>query len=896
MPISIEIFAIGDPEARAAIENVIREVMAPISGDWRVSLVGSQVNDVWQLKIQGPNTNRSYNLYGTDGQHEPQFVREFLTDNLASPSAPSVSLEAPVADAWARLGNSSGSKADVHRALHFIAENWSKGSDDFSVAQKWGKLSSAEVTRLRDALKKEGQAHVQEFEKLVWGVARGAVALEFFNSLGGLSTTLRQIAYVKGFRGAPGENRVLILCALSRESPNLIETCMAGFPRDPLVDTFHSYMQSPSNALRLHNEGLSNLRDLSDMDLLFGIASLRVPAQNRYIGELTPGQRAPLWRTAERLVRELPTESFGKFVRLRLSVFVCLAAADQKDADSAKQILMASADPIAVDVLQLTDGTQTLVAAFEQLTPSVGEEQPKYLAAVIDALRRNASGVLSGSIGKLESWSKSKSPLLSVAAQAALFQLQRVKAKDFQRVFLKAARAEKGDALALWLADNSNLVDHIDLAQLPRGLWKSLLTSFLPIDPRIARLLIEAKIGIPESERYLQDSIEILVTTDAPAREPMLKELILEELQRGFEPGRLDALSKEPVRSLIQRRFWILAKSADDGQRMRLVDAIRTKMSPADAMELIRSGLANQPESQPWIMRIFIPLLLRTGILSPNFGQALGDPSLKEGLAMQLSASTVTDWQYLAEFPNEWRSARARTKTEIFSRLRGGLQAALVNIRKDSPLRAGVERLSSALHAWEEKDSPQLEPELNLAQPFENPIALEQDKRILEEHFQRQPRHPHELALFLGANPWSFHYLFRERGTWPNPELILESICKSFIFLAARRGRATEQIKRINQSVLLDMAIAIRSILSDIEAELAGYFFFRDILEEIGVQAVTSRLGAVVKGSEAGEEYRIIREAGRPGRLRVFSKGLKVANKVVDTATVMQSGAEDDRD
>jgi hypothetical protein len=60
MSLSIEIFAIGDPEAKAAIANAARATVGSTSGEWRVSVIGSQLNDIWKLKIRGPNVNRQY--------------------------------------------------------------------------------------------------------------------------------------------------------------------------------------------------------------------------------------------------------------------------------------------------------------------------------------------------------------------------------------------------------------------------------------------------------------------------------------------------------------------------------------------------------------------------------------------------------------------------------------------------------------------------------------------------------------------------------------------------------------------------------------------------------------------------------------------------------------------
>jgi hypothetical protein len=902
MPISIEMSAIGDPETKMVIESVLRDVMGSRSGTWRISVIGSQLNDIWELKVRGPNTNRLYKLYGPDGQHDPTFVRALLTDSFASPPAPSVALVAPVADAWIRLSNSGGSDSDVRKALQFVTENWSRASDDFSVTRKWGSLSPEEETRRRVALDKETRAQTEEFEKLVWGVAQGPVAIEFFRALEGLPIALKQMAYVKGFRSASEENRVLILCALSRESQNFIEGCVTEFPGDLLMETFRSFLRDPNGALKLRNQGLSDLGSVSRVEVLLGIASLRVPDQNRYIGELTADLRSALSGIADRLIRTLPNESFGRFTRLRLSVFFCLAAANRRDADHAKLVLTSEPDPVVIDVLMLTEGLSALVPTFKQLTVSVGEQQPAYAVAIIDSLRVNAPDVLSGATDKLGSWSKSKSALLAVASQAALLRLQRVDAKDFQKVFLKAARSKENGDLAQWFARNPDFLKCINLSRLPRNLWKSLLNSFLPADPHLARLLIEAKLETSDAERYWQESIESLAKTGAPASEQLLTEVILRELQRGSGFEKRRTLNTDPARSLIQRRYWALATRVDEEGKLQLFDAIKKKVTSVEAVQLLRSGLASQDhhaaqDLRTWITNAFVPYLLRTGALDPSFGQTLDDASFKETLARQLAVAVLADWQYLREFPRVWDSLRKDAKSRLLSHLRGGLQVALLNTRQDSPLHASVKRLSNSLNEWAEKDSPLLESEFKLTLSFDCPTALDEDRGILEDFFRRPPKHPHDPALFLGANPWSFKYLFHEQRNWPKQEILLESICKSFAFIANLRTRAYESAEGINKSVLLDMGIAIRIILADIETEVAGYFAFRDVLADVGLQAVAPRLGAAVKGiDQSGEDYRIVREPGRPGRLRVFSTGLKAADRVLDTATVTQSGAEDDRD
>lgn len=277
---------------------------------------------------------------------------------------------APVADAWSRLSNKGGSGSDVRKALQFVAENWSRASDDFSVTRKWGKLSPDEETRFKATLEKEVGAHTQEFEKLGRSVAQGPVAVEFFSALGSLPTGLKEAAYVKGFRSASDENRVFILSALSKGSQNFIESCMKEFPGDVLVETFRLFVLSRNSALKLRNHSLPDLNGLTPVEVLFGISSLRVPDQNRYIGELPAKLRSELSGIAQRLIQLLPNESFGRFARLRLSVFICLAATNRSDADNVKTILTSEPDPVVVDVLMLTEGLPALPPTFRELAAS----------------------------------------------------------------------------------------------------------------------------------------------------------------------------------------------------------------------------------------------------------------------------------------------------------------------------------------------------------------------------------------------------------------------------------------------------------------------------------------------------------------------------------------------
>jgi len=79
MAISVEMQHAGDSGLQAEVRAIIEHVLADRPGDWRVSIIGSQANDRWEMKVTGPNAfERSYTLEGSAGQHEPQIIGKLV--------------------------------------------------------------------------------------------------------------------------------------------------------------------------------------------------------------------------------------------------------------------------------------------------------------------------------------------------------------------------------------------------------------------------------------------------------------------------------------------------------------------------------------------------------------------------------------------------------------------------------------------------------------------------------------------------------------------------------------------------------------------------------------------------------------------------------------------------
>ena len=88
MAVSVEMQHTGDSALQAEIRAIIEHVLADRVGDWRVSIVGSQANDRWEMRIVGPNGfERSYTLEGSAGEHRPEVIQVILGKMLPGKQA-----------------------------------------------------------------------------------------------------------------------------------------------------------------------------------------------------------------------------------------------------------------------------------------------------------------------------------------------------------------------------------------------------------------------------------------------------------------------------------------------------------------------------------------------------------------------------------------------------------------------------------------------------------------------------------------------------------------------------------------------------------------------------------------------------------------------------------------
>ena len=75
MAVAVEMQNTGSAEVQRDVTARVEHVLADRPGDWRVSIIGSQHSDRWELKIFGPHAfERSYTLEGAAGEHRPEVI------------------------------------------------------------------------------------------------------------------------------------------------------------------------------------------------------------------------------------------------------------------------------------------------------------------------------------------------------------------------------------------------------------------------------------------------------------------------------------------------------------------------------------------------------------------------------------------------------------------------------------------------------------------------------------------------------------------------------------------------------------------------------------------------------------------------------------------------------
>lgn len=79
MGVTIELQNLGDAQLSREIVASVEHALIDKPGEWRVSIAGSHGSENWEMRVEGPNGfERTYNLAGSTGEHEPEAIRRLV--------------------------------------------------------------------------------------------------------------------------------------------------------------------------------------------------------------------------------------------------------------------------------------------------------------------------------------------------------------------------------------------------------------------------------------------------------------------------------------------------------------------------------------------------------------------------------------------------------------------------------------------------------------------------------------------------------------------------------------------------------------------------------------------------------------------------------------------------
>jgi hypothetical protein len=825
-------------------------------------------------------------------------------------ASPEFKLPPSVEEAWYPLANSGGSRSDLKKVLDFLVKLWALDQFDPRAFDEWlvsrdvkkGDLSPQRLAEYRAAFDRYQEAKITQTRTLFEGLALGPHSSEAFASLCGFPRELKRLAYRTAISVLHDDRVVFVLSALSLEGSELARECVSDLPTSPIIQAFFAYLRGRRLPLAL--DGMPSVAGHSTtepIDRLFQLATLPLRNLREELQRVTRPEIEGLARLAASLLQRVSDRGFGGFVKLNMSVFICVAHPEDKSSDLARQMIVSTGEPGVAEILAVMGKVHLL----SELRDARNAKQPgstRFIAAVIDACRRYYPESMSDFQEDLKSFSRSRVPVLAVAARAALVKLRLEKVSAFERFLPRKLQTDRDQLVMEWLLRNPEFVHHLRVEKTPPKAWNAILEICKEKRPelalRIARQVLLETLA-PERHGYWKDAVGVLASIGGNEADSIFSDFLARRIDEGLTPEIQDIVSKDFVQFLLRKNFWRLLERthAEEGWAA-LFEAYRAHSSESELVGLLGAAVQRGGKLAVWVMQQLLPKLLEEESLSPDFYRDVGDLDFLAGLSRQLSQSTLELARYLRGFANEWASARDTIRRKLLSSIQVAFRTALDNCSSDIGLRSRLGRLSQIIEEWAASNTPGLDAAIEAFASAELPPEFPPANANLDQFFGGQRRGPHDFALFAGTNPWAIDVLFGgQRGSWPKPELLLGQIVRSFLFAARLRRRANAELKALGRTIRVELAIALREGLSDIEAELTGYFIFRDVLDKIGLHPVMPKLGErVEQGELSSKKHKLIRDPDRPGLLRVFGLGVAVGDTVVGSATVMKSGGKDDRD
>lgn len=815
-------------------------------------------------------------------------------------------------DAWEQLAAAAGSSNDVRRVLPALLALWRLNPSDPRALDEWlsnlgiDKEDASSRQRIGNA-KREFESYQRakqrETERLIRGIATGPQAREFFLAadLLQLPFAAKELIYLTALSVAKEANLVFVLASLSRENEAFISPIVHELKPSAIAENFVVYFRSRSKQTTVTIPRATDpSRRQVDTNLIFRLTSLPFSECNQNLRALSESDRSSLISQIESLFPLLPEDRYGGALRKQIAFFMCVASPQSRIADQVISIVTDTNEPPDPELLGFV-GANRGIALLSALDEKADPKQGPAMAAVLDSIRRHhPTALLSLPAGVLQRSQASRNPTLSLSAVAAQYKSSKIDELQFRRHFMRTLKADKSGEAGRWLTINPEFLDMIPLKNIPGRLLSGIFETLAKREP--AKLIAFLRRSLdpdrrPHGKALWTVALQALSRIGSSAADDLFIQIVLDH-SRG--PAELQSLqlAEEPFLSLLGANVWAIAGGIKDERSWAvLFDAASSQISKDSILAWLEKASGSDSALRQWVLRWLVPRLLERGKLQPNFISGLTDQMSQAAVLSAACHRALEHMKTLKTIAAGWPEARDREKRRLANLINRGLNIAIHNRQESQPLERHFTELRQAVEQWCSSQQPEIDPAAvsisELALPESQPPSLS----ALSALFASRAPGPHAICLFLSSNDWASALLVETpAGPWPTLELLFTQVLNSLVFIARVRYDAESAIRDLPETVKVDLSMVLRDRLEEIEEQLAGYFAFRDVLKDAGLDPVEPILGGEVdQGSISSDKHKVFRDPSQEGRLRIFSLGLRVGKRVVGSARLMKSGVKDDR-
>jgi hypothetical protein len=801
----------------------------------------------------------------------------------------------------------SGSAEDFGIVEDFLAQTWRFDTADPRGFDHWlrgqgleaKKLLPIQVVDQKRLYGLDQVARIEPTKRLIEAFVNSPHASDFFDSIGRFSTDLRLLVYQTAVRAYRTEGIAYALAALSQESQWILDEATKYFADAPILRAFTSFTMLKSARVCL---GLRADRIAVPCGYPLGIDQLFCMATNppdtiaTQLEEIGEANKAKLLQISKKLMETLPDRGFGQFAKVNLSLFICSATSDKELFEVAENVLISTAEPAVAELLKRL-GSEYVESELQRVNRTFQPGQERFVAALVDAWRR----ICGDSIGRFEDGTRAikvKAPVIAIAVDAGIAQKSEQHEERFRRLLSKGLQKAGDQTVREWLLRNPEFVKYLAVGRASLQTVRAVLDA-ARADPVQAlalssQLLDEFREAKPLE--YWEEALRTLAAIGGPAADTIFRTFVTRRVRAGEAGYIRDVVVREPAATLLRRNIQPLLESALPQEWPTLFGLFQGRAAESTLMQLLEPLFLRGGSLGDWIVATLIPNLVVDGSLSPEFLRGVRNTDMCSAIGKALSTRVLRNIEDLRQFRDAWIKKRTDYKIRLLSRVQCGLRVAIKTAASQARLHEALSRAVDIVQEWATASPGAVDPVIMTAASVELPPPLQSEDDLRELFAHRVPSSL-EFTLTVAANPWVIDAVLQQRGPWPKAEILLRQIVDRYVHVASVRRRADKQLEGVLDAVRGELATVLRGILSDIESELAGYFAFRDILDQNGLHPVMNKLGVAVEQRElSSEKHKIIRDPAVRGRLRVFGLGIKVDDRVVSSGVIMNSGDDDDCD